>query len=502
MPTRARPTGRASPPETPAPPAAPRRCARGAAAEAGTEWPGTFRRRAPPAPARSGPNRSRRGPPRRPGYGGRRASHAPVPRRRRPLAPRGPTPPRAPRPPPRPRVERGPRTRVVSAQYELDPSPSLLEPQGRDRASQASVADRHQSRQPGIVGEVGSRSHARALYGASADLSGSGTLRHCSGVSTARACWSARRMLWLSTSSESAIACSTATCSAERPSESRNDMIRAIGLASGCRAGVGEPESGVAAAPSGPAVARRSDARSRSRMRLGPRVRRASRPIWKGTVTPPFPALLAPKRPLTAYRNRAVAGSNPRTYSSTGSGADAYPHPCRLPAPWSHSSSPPIRFTVSTESVSRRSSPNQAGRQLSCRSNDGCHGPAHEFRAATRASCLTRHRRTAPGASAIRVRIAFPTAVSGAVAGTKMNARSLRAPSPLMSDPTTGVNGAPDVSRPMAPSSRALAIGRVTVARKAWRRSRSLVAHSRTFGSAAVVGAANPWDAAQHANDD
>src|SRR2546426_5944591 len=87
-----------------------------------------------------------------------------------------------------------------------------------------------------------------------------------------------------------------------------------------------------------------------------------------------------------------------------------------------------------------------------------------------------------PGASAIRVRIAFPTAVSGAVAGTKMNARSLRAPSPLMSDPTTGVNGAPDVSRPMAPSSRALAIGRVTVARKAWRRSRSLVAHSRTFG--------------------
>src|SRR2546422_9217076 len=151
---------------------------------------------------------------------------------------------------------RGPRTRVVSAQYELDPSPSLLEPQDRDRASQAAVADRHQSRQPGIVGEVGSRSHARVLYGASGDLSGSGTLRHCSGVSTARARWSARRMLWLSTSSESAIACSAATCSAERPSESRNDMIRAIGLASGCRAGAGEPESSVAAAPSGPAVAR------------------------------------------------------------------------------------------------------------------------------------------------------------------------------------------------------------------------------------------------------
>src|SRR2546430_2136915 len=56
----------------------------------------------------------------------------------------------------------------------------------RDRSSQAAVADRHQSRQPGIVGEVGSRSHARVLYGASEDLSGSGTLRHCSGVSTAR----------------------------------------------------------------------------------------------------------------------------------------------------------------------------------------------------------------------------------------------------------------------------------------------------------------------------
>src|SRR5207244_4760995 len=94
------------------------------------------------------------------------------------------------------------------------------------------------------------------------------------------------------------------------------------------------------------------------------------------------------------------------------------------------------------------------------------------------------------------------TAVSGAVAGAKTNARSLRAPSPFTSDPTMGVNGAPDVRRAMAPSSRAVAMGRVTVARKAWRRSRSLVAHSRTLGLAAVVGAANPWDAAQHENDD
>src|SRR5947209_6378097 len=206
MPTRARPTGRASPPETPAPLAAARRCARGAAAEAGTEWPGTSRRRAPPAPARSGANRSRRRPPPRPGYGGQSPTPSTITRPLRAGPPGGQrlvqrrlgrriVRERVDREPtlPHPREERGPGTRVVSAQYELDPSPSLLEPQGRDRASQASVADRHQSRQPGIVGEVGSRSHARALYGASADLSGSGTLRHCSGVSTARACWRDRK---------------------------------------------------------------------------------------------------------------------------------------------------------------------------------------------------------------------------------------------------------------------------------------------------------------------
>src|SRR5438105_80232 len=185
-----------------------------------------------------------------------------------------------------------------------------------------------------------------------------------------------------------------------------------------------------------------------------------------------------------------------------GSGAVAYPHPWRFAGPCSHSSSPPNRFTVRSDSVSRRSSPSPAGRQLSCRSSDGCQGPVHEFRAATRASWVTRQRRTAPGAPAISVRIAVPTAVSRAVAGTKMNARSLRAPSPFTSDPTRGVNGAPDIRRAIAPNSSAVAIGRVTVARKAWRRSRSLVAHSRTLGLAAVVGAANPWDATQHENDD
>ncbi len=41
------------------------------------------------------------------------------------------------------------------------------------------------------------------------------------------------------------------------------------------------------------------------------------------------------------------------------------------------------------------------------------------------------------------------------VAGSNTNARSLRAPSPLMSEPTSGVNGAPDVSREMEVTSSA-----------------------------------------------
>jgi len=46
--------------------------------------------------------------------------------------------------------------------------------------------------------------------------------------------------------------------------------------------------------------------------------------------------------------------------------------------------------------------------------------------------------------------MAFATLVSAVAFGSKMNARSLRAPSALMSDATIGVNGAPDDSRPIA----------------------------------------------------
>src|SRR4029077_15234861 len=80
--------------------------------------------------------------------------------------------------------------------------------------------------------------------------------------------------------------------------------------------------------------------------------------------------------------------------------------------------------------------------------------------------------------------------------------RSLREPSPLMSDPTMGVYGAPDVRRPIAVISIAPVIGYVTVPSREWRRSKLLVAHSRTLGSPAVLAAANPWDAAPDPNDD
>src|SRR5438093_9936514 len=94
------------------------------------------------------------------------------------------------------------------------------------------------------------------------------------------------------------------------------------------------------------------------------------------------------------------------------------------------------------------------------------------------------------------------TEESDAVSGAKTTARSLRAPSPLMSEPTSGVNGAPEVSRPRAVTSSAPLTGYVTVASRECRRSKALVAHSRPLGSPAVVGAANPWLAAQQENDD
>src|SRR5437016_12608569 len=71
-----------------------------------------------------------------------------------------------------------------------------------------------------------------------------------------------------------------------------------------------------------------------------------------------------------------------------------------------------------------------------------------------------------------------------------------------MSEPTSGVNGTPEVSRLRAVTSSAAFTGYVTVASRECRRSKALVAHSRALGSPAVVGAANPWLTAQQENDD
>src|SRR3989442_8991456 len=71
-----------------------------------------------------------------------------------------------------------------------------------------------------------------------------------------------------------------------------------------------------------------------------------------------------------------------------------------------------------------------------------------------------------------------------------------------MSAPTSGVNGAPEVSRPRAVTASAALTGYVTMASRECRRSKALVAHSRPLGSPAVVGATKPWLAAQQEKDD
>src|SRR5439155_252823 len=82
-----------------------------------------------------------------------------------------------------------------------------------------------------------------------------------------------------------------------------------------------------------------------------------------------------------------------------------------------------------------------------------CQGPVHELRAAIPPSWRRRHLRMADGAVASSACMPFAIAVSAVSAGLKMKARSFLAPSPLMSDPTIGVNGAPDMKLPIAPNS-------------------------------------------------
>src|SRR5204863_4409323 len=161
---------------------------------------------------------------------------------------------------------------------------------------------------------------------------------------------------------------------------------------------------------------------------------------------------------------------------------------CRFAEPCSHSSRPPSRFTVSSDTVSRRSSPKYPGRQLTCRSSDGRQGPVQELRAATRPTWLSKHVRTPGDAVASSARIPFTTAVSAVVAGSNTSARSLRAPSPFTSEPTSGVNGTPEVSRPVAVTPSAAGIGEVTVPREGWGRLEVLVGDSRVVLLPALVG--------------
>src|SRR5687767_12790632 len=107
----------------------------------------------------------------------------------------------------------------------------------------------------------------------------------------------------------------------------------------------------------------------------------------------------------------------------------------------------------------------------------------------------SRQSRTSPGIFANKRVIPLTRAVSPAIAGSrgsKMNARSLRAPSPFTSLPIRGVNGAPDEARTIAETSNhGLGIA-VSVPTSECRRSKLLVAHSYEFGLPAVRFDANP----------
>src|SRR5690606_23513326 len=111
-----------------------------------------------------------------------------------------------------------------------------------------------------------------------------------------------------------------------------------------------------------------------------------------------------------------------------------------------------------------------------------------------------RHSRTRSGTFASSRAMPFAIAVSGALFGSKMNARSLYAPSPLTSPRTIGVNGEPEERPATAASSISGVNGYATMRFSVWRRSLLLVAHSGTLGLPAVGVPANepePWSRAK-----
>src|SRR5690606_16339574 len=157
-------------------------------------------------------------------------------------------------------------------------------------------------------------------------------------------------------------------------------------------------------------------------------------------------------------------------------------------------------FCASTEIVSRRPTLGRFGRRPRRMLRD-CVQPSRQLlRSAILPNCDVRHSRTRSGTLSSSRAMPFATAVSGALFGSKMNARSLYAPSPLTSPRTIGVNGEPDEMRAYAVSSISGVNGYAADRFSVWRRSLLLVAHPATFGLPAAGVLANepePWSRAK-----
>src|SRR5260221_14628936 len=125
-------------------------------------------------------------------------------------------------------------------------------------------------------------------------------------------------------------------------------------------------------------------------------------------------------------------------------------------------------------------------------SSDGDHGAEQLFRVAMVPSCERMQSCTPTGALARMREMPLPTAVSAVAEGSKMNARSLRDPSPLMSPLTVGGYRWPAVRRAVIVTSSQVPAGIVTVPRSEWRRSKSEVPQLTTLGSPAGGAPPNP----------
>ena len=159
--------------------------------------------------------------------------------------------------------------------------------------------------------------------------------------------------------------------------------------------------------------------------RVGPTSRRRIAVIDTGCRKRDSERRVEPKRSLTSYVNRCVAGSKPRTKRSDWLGWITCPHPRMSSSPWMSRSSPPSGFCTWNDSVARCGRPIFTGLKEIDRFADVVHGPVHELRAASRPSCDARQRRAS--GVALASSDVMPAASVGSVvaAGSKTNARSL-----------------------------------------------------------------------------